>query len=156
MSTPTKMKRHARLLAVLAAIMLTPSHWNTANAQAAISFSLTGTGTGTLESFSLTGSGTVNPFGQTSVTINGGTQSGGFGIGFQVAFSDGSTITATSSASRTKNVITGSATITSGTGLFAGVTNPIPLRPRSPHSHRVASLSPLPETEPSTSAATPR
>jgi len=122
MSTPTKMKRHARLLAILAAIMLAPSHWNTANAQAAISFSLTGTGTGTLESFSLTGSGTVNPFGQTSVTINGGTQSGGFGIGFQVAFSDGSTITATSSASRTKNVITGSATITSGTGLFAGVT----------------------------------
>lgn len=122
MRTSSKMKRYAWLLAMLATILLAPSRWNTAYAQTAISFSLSGTGTGTLSSFSLQGSGTVEPYGQTNVTITGGSQSGSFGIAFQVTFSAGSTISATSTSSRSKNVITGTATITGGTGIFAGVT----------------------------------
>ena len=122
MRTSSKMKHQACPLAILAAILLAPSHWNLANAQTAFSFSMSGTGTGTLSSFSLQGSGTISPYGLTSATVTGGSQSGSFGITFQVTFPDGSTWSATSAPTRTKNVITGTATITSGTGIFAGGT----------------------------------
>jgi hypothetical protein len=122
MEIPAKIKHQARTLCIFTAIMLVPSQWNTASAQTAISFSLTGTGTGTINSFSLTGNGTFTPYGQTSISVKGGSQGGAFGVTFTVTFADQSTWTATSTANVSKNVISGTATITSGTGDFAGAT----------------------------------
>ncbi len=120
MTTSFKMKRYAWLLALVGTMLLAPGRWNTANAQTAFSFSLSGTGTGTLSSFSLQGSGTFSPYGFTSVSFVGGSKSGSFGITFQVTFPDGSTWTATSVPTVSKNVVSGTATITDGTGIFAG------------------------------------
>lgn len=122
MEIPDKIKHQARMLFIFAAIMLVPSQWNTASAQTAISFSLTGTGTGSINSFSLTGNGTFTPYGQTSISVTGGSQGGAFGVTFTVTFADQSTWTATSTPKISANVISGTATITSGTGNFAGAT----------------------------------
>ena len=119
---PTKTKRQARVVFFIAAILLVTGQWNPASAQTAISFSLTGTGTGTINSFSLNGSGNFAPYGQTSITVNGGTKNGSFGITFTITFLDQSTWTATSVPTVSKNVVSGTATITSGTGDFAGAT----------------------------------
>jgi hypothetical protein len=120
MKITAKMRRQAWMLPIVAAVMLAPGQWNTANAQTAISFSLTGTGTGTINSFSLMGSGTVTPYGPTTIAITGGTENGSFGISFVVRFGDGSTVSATSTPTLSKNVFSGTATIISGTGTFAG------------------------------------
>lgn len=119
MEIPTRIKYQARLLAIIAAIMLVPGQWNTAKAQTAISFSLSGTGTGTVSSFSLSGNGTITPYGATTVSIIGGSSAGSFGITFKVTFGNGSW-TASSTPTSSKNVVLGIANITAGTGDFAG------------------------------------
>src|ERR1019366_1489635 len=97
---------------------------NTASAQTAISFSFNGTGSGHVSSFSLNGSGTVTPYGQTTISVNGGgTGQGTYSITFLVTFGDGSTWSATSNVTPTSQTsISGTANITSGTGTFAGAT----------------------------------
>src|SRR5208282_5945729 len=122
MEIPARIKHQARILFIVAAIMLIPSQWNTASAQTAISFSLTGTGTGSINSFSLTGSGTITPYGQTTIAVTGGSQGGSFGVTFTVTFPDQSTWTATSTPTVSKNVVSGTATFNSGKGTFAGAT----------------------------------
>lgn len=119
---PAKIQHQALMLFIIAAILLVTGQWNTASAQTAINFSLTGTGTGSINSFSLTGNGTFTPYGQTSISVTGGSQGGAFGVTFTVTFADQSTWTATSTPKISQNVISGTATITSGTGDFAGAT----------------------------------
>jgi hypothetical protein len=122
MKIPAKIKYRTCMLALVAAVMLVPSQWNSAYAQTAISFSLTGTGTGSISSFSLTGNGTITPYGPTTIAVTGGSTSGSFGVTFVVTFGDGSTWSATSTPTVSKNAVSGTATITSGTGTFAGAT----------------------------------
>ena len=113
------MKHRTWILPALAAVMLAPCQWNTASAQTAISFSFTGSGGLTSGgNVQLTGSGTLNPYGPTSISVvvqNSGTN-------FIVTFANGSTWTATSSATSSGNTVTGTATIIGGTGTFAGAT----------------------------------
>ncbi len=118
MEIPTKV----RMLLIIPAIMLISGQSNIASAQTPISFSLTGTGTGNINSFSLTGSGTITPYGQTTISVTGGSQNGAFAVNFVVTFGDGSSWSAVSTPNISKGKITGTATINSGTGVFAGAT----------------------------------
>ena len=101
---------------------LIPGSFNSASAQTPISFTFTGTGTGTGNNFSLTGTGAFNPYGPTSINVTGGAGASGYAVLFTVTFSDGSTFSAQSTATSNFATITGTATVTSGTGKFAGTT----------------------------------
>ena len=123
MEIPSKKKCQAWMLPFVAAIILTPSQWNTASAQTAIRFSFTGSGTGNIVSgFSMMGSGAVSPYGPTTISVTGGPSGmGSLSIAFLVTFGDGSTVSATSHVTPISgDSISGTATITSGTGTFAG------------------------------------
>ncbi len=96
-----------------------------------ISYSFSGTCTGSLSNFTCTSAtGTISPsslFGTSSskITVTGGSASGTT-TNFTVTFSDGDTLTASTSSdtttpvSSTSEIISGNATITGGTGAFAG------------------------------------
>ena len=118
-----RMRQPAWVLLVMAATLLVPSPSNTARAsQIPITFSLSGSGSGTLSAFTLTGSGTFTPYGPTTVTITGGSAAAAAPVSFVSTFSDGSTISATSTSTVSGATYTGSANIASGTGRFAGAT----------------------------------
>ena len=121
-ATCIKMKHQAWILPILAAVMLAPSQWNTASAQTAITFSFTGPGTGNGSTFSLAGSGTLTPYGATTIAITGGLANGSFTVASVATFGDGSTLSFSASPSVMQNMYSGTATITSGTGRFAGAT----------------------------------
>jgi len=122
MEMRAKKKYQLWMLPIVAVVALVPSQWNTARA-IPISFSFTGTGTGNSTSFSLVGSGTVTPYGATTITVtgNGSGGMGSFSNSFVVTFQDGSTLSATSIVTpNSLTSISGEATITGGTGIFAG------------------------------------
>jgi len=111
-SARLKMKYRAWILPIMALIILAPSQWNIASAQTAVTFSLSGSGAGSLTAFSLSGSGTVTPYGATTVNITGGSTSGSFAIAFVITFGDGSTISVSASPSLAGTTYSGTATIT--------------------------------------------
>ena len=110
------MKYSLVIFAILTAFILAPSQWNTANAQTAISFSFSGTGgLNSGGGVVLSGTGTLNPYGPTTIVvtlINAGSTT----LTIVVTFADGSTWSAVA-----PNQVTGTATITGGTGRFLGV-----------------------------------
>lgn len=93
-----------------------------AQTETQISFTFSGNGSGSTSNFTLRGSGTVSPYGQTTVTVSGTSSGGGLNVSFSLTFIDGSTVTATSVANQAGNTFSGTATITNGTGHFAGIT----------------------------------
>jgi hypothetical protein len=115
-----KVNYGAWILPFMAVAMLVPSQWNTASAQTAITLSFSGSGSGSVNAFSLTGTGTVTPYGPTSINVTGGSTSGSFTFAFLITFADGSTLAASASPTVSGTNYSGTATITGGTGKFAG------------------------------------
>ena len=120
------LRHRSWILPLAIATALATSEWRTARAaptQTSISFSFSGGGSGSTSSFTLRGSGTISPYGQTTLYVSGASTGGGaLNVSFSVTFVDGSTVSATSTANQAGNTFSGTATITSGTGNFAGVT----------------------------------
>jgi len=114
------MMYRAWILPIAAAVMLLPGMCNTASAQTAVTFSITGTGTGTEQSYALTGTGTITPFGTTTISVTGGSLTGS--TNFVITYGDGSTITASGITFISGTNYSGTATISKGTGSFAGAT----------------------------------
>ncbi len=95
----------------------------TARAQStALTLSFTGTGIGTPLAFFLNGTGTLTPLGSARLSINGVPTGSTTSLAFAFLFPDGSTLAAAAAATPAPGTLTGTTTITGGTGAFAGST----------------------------------
>jgi uncharacterized protein (TIGR03437 family) len=87
-----------------------------------LSLSFTGSGSGNANAFSLSGSGNLTPFGAATVSISGGGGAHALTVNFTFTLTDGSTLTSSGPATFGKDIISGSANVSGGTGLFANST----------------------------------
>jgi uncharacterized protein (TIGR03437 family) len=89
----------------------------------AISLSFAGNGSGNAQAVQLSGSGSLAPFGGATVNIVGGGGKDAFTLAFIFALTDGDTLTTSAGpASTSPDTISGNATVSGGTGVFAGAT----------------------------------
>jgi len=88
----------------------------------ALTLSFTGSGIGTSLGFFLNGNGTLAPIGTARLSINGVPTGSTTSLAFAFLFPDGSTMAAAAAANPAPGTLTGTATISGGTGAFAGAT----------------------------------
>jgi len=86
----------------------------------ALTLSFTGSGIGTSLGFFLNGNGTLAPLGTARLSINGVPTGSTTSLAFAFLFPDGSTMAAAAAANPAPGTLTGTATISGGTGAFAG------------------------------------
>jgi len=85
----------------------------------ALTLSFTGSGIGTSLGFFLNGNGTLAPLGTARLSINGVPTGSTTSLAFAFLFPDGSTMAAAAAANPAPGTLTGTATISGGTGAFA-------------------------------------
>jgi len=106
-------------LVLLSSGLLVPAF---AQTPTSVTLSFTGSGTGAPNSVSVSGMGTFAPFGAATVMVTTTGQQNAATAAFTFSFTSGGTLTASGPVTFGPDELSGSATITGGTGAFAGAT----------------------------------